>query len=241
MEQIALRSGDLEQIAAAYTHQVYGRVIVGDIEGAERLIASALSVAQELRQPARIWIASALRDGMNLLKGRLEGLDEAIEDTYAIGMRATPEMAIPVYHLQRYELCGLRGTLADAEPQIAELATEFPWRPDFRCVLAQIQARTGRLDEAQAALTALAEDDCAALPFDGVWLFAMSLLAETCASSTTATRRGCSTGCCRRTPAGTPRTSPRASEARRPTTSRCSHGRLAGSTTPRRTSEPPRR
>jgi tetratricopeptide (TPR) repeat protein len=87
-------------------------------------------------------------------------------------------MAIPAYHVQHFQLCELRGTLADAEPGLAGLAATLPWRPSFRCALAQIHVRTGRRAQGQRALTELVRDDCAALPFDDAWLYAMSLLAE---------------------------------------------------------------
>ncbi|MDA0159270.1 AAA family ATPase [Solirubrobacter ginsenosidimutans] len=178
MERIATSTGDLEQIAAAYTHQVWGQIVTGQIENAERLIIDAQRAAAKLRQPARTWIASSQRDGLELLRGRLDGFESALEATRSLGERATPEMAIPAYHIQRHALCELRGTLADAEPGIAGLAAKMPWRPSFRCVLAQIHVRTGRPAEAQRALTQLLRDDCTALPLDEAWLYAMSLLAE---------------------------------------------------------------
>ena len=57
-----------------------------------------------------------------------------------------------------------------------------PARPIFRCVLAHLDARLGRTDDARRQFDALARDDFSALPFDQEWLYAMSLLAETCAA-----------------------------------------------------------
>ena len=51
----------------------------------------------------------------------------------------------------------------------------------FRCALAHLRARTGRLAEAKRTLDDLAVDDFSAVPFDQEWLLGMSLLAETSA------------------------------------------------------------
>jgi len=48
-------------------------------------------------------------------------------------------------------------------------------------VLVHLHARTGRLAEAADALVDLTREDCAAVPFDQEWLFALSFLAETAA------------------------------------------------------------
>jgi tetratricopeptide (TPR) repeat protein len=98
-----------------------------------------------------------------------------------LGERALPHGAIPIYLLQRSTLCDFQGGLEEVEPEIRELAAEYPARPVFRCALAHLYARLGRLPEAKRALDALAEDDFSVLPFDQEWLYGMSLLAETSA------------------------------------------------------------
>jgi tetratricopeptide (TPR) repeat protein len=60
------------------------------------------------------------------------------------------------------------------------LAVAYPARAVFRCALARLHARLGRLEEAKRAFADLAQDDFTALPFDQEWLYGMSLLAETC-------------------------------------------------------------
>jgi len=66
-------------------------------------------------------------------------------------------------------------------PAICEVAAEYPARPVFRCALAHLHARLGRLPEAKRTLDDLAGDDFSALPFDQEWLWGVSLLAETSA------------------------------------------------------------
>src|SRR3954451_11952102 len=116
-----------------------------------------------------------------LAAGRLCHADELVHEALALGERAQPAEAIPVYRLQRYTLCDFRGALEEVEPEIADLVTQYPARPVLRCALAHVHARLGRTGEATCALDDLVRDDCSALPFDQEWLFGMSLLAETSA------------------------------------------------------------
>src|SRR5207248_3057773 len=108
-----------------------------------------------------------------LAAGRLTDAEVLISRALAFGERAQPELAIPVYHLQRYTLSDFRGSLEDVEPAICDLVAEHPTRPVFRCVLAHLYARLGRLAEAKQIVDDLAADDFCALPFDQEWLYAM--------------------------------------------------------------------
>jgi tetratricopeptide (TPR) repeat protein len=65
------------------------------------------------------------------------------------------------------------------ERAIQDLIVDNPARPVFRCVLAHLQARIGRLRESKLALDELVGDGVKAVPFDQEWLYSMSLLAET--------------------------------------------------------------
>ena len=100
-----------------------------------------------------------------------------MDGALAVGERAQPAEAIPVHRIQRYTLYDFRDDLAEVEPSIAALVAEYPARPVFRCVLTHVHARLGRADETLAELAELVRDDCAAIPFDQEWLYAMSLLA----------------------------------------------------------------
>jgi len=181
MEEAALSSGDPEQVAAAHTHQLVAQVLAGDLAGANRRAVDAVRAARELRQPARTWVATAVRAVLELAAGHLELAEQLISEALAVGERAQPDIAIPTYHLQRHSLLELKGPIGKAEPGIVQLATQWPTRSYYRCALAHIYVANGRRAEAKRELDALTRDDCAALPFDIDWLLAMSLLAETCA------------------------------------------------------------
>jgi tetratricopeptide (TPR) repeat protein len=148
------------------------------VRAAETQLAEARAIAEQLRQPNRLWEVCSLEAMFALATGRLDEAEEAMAQSFALGERSQPDGAIPIDRIHRATLRDFRGGLEDVEPEIRELAIENPARVVFRCAHAYVQARTGRPDDAQRTLDALASERLAGLPFDQEWLFGMSLLAE---------------------------------------------------------------
>jgi tetratricopeptide (TPR) repeat protein len=177
---VAERIGDAERVVAAHSHRLMAQLLVGDVRGAEADLDAASRIAQELRQPVHFWGVCGERAMLALAAGRLGEAEDLVERALALGERAQRDAAIPVHRLQRYTLADFRGGLGELEPAIRELLAAYPARPVFRCVLAHLHARLGRLEEAKRVFDDLAEDRFSVLPFDQEWLFGMTLLAETC-------------------------------------------------------------
>ena len=110
-----------------------------------------------------------------IAEGRLLEGEALTERRYELGKEALLMPSVSIYRCQRHALQDLKDDLAPVESEIAELVELFPARPVFRSVLAQVHARTGRIEEAAHALSELTT----ALPFDQEWLYGMCLLAET--------------------------------------------------------------
>ena len=181
LSEVAERIGDTERIVHGHLHRLIAQSTVGDISEMVAGVDAMSRIADELGQPAHLWEARAGQAMLALAAGRLAEGEELIAGAFALGERAKPEIAIPVYRLQQYTLCDFRGGLEALEPAIRDLVTDWPARPAFRCALAHLHARIGWRSEAQRALDDLTRDDCSALPFDQEWLYGMSLLAETSA------------------------------------------------------------
>ncbi len=178
---VAERVGSTERLVHGYWHRIIAQVVIGDVREAEADLDAMSHIAYDLGQPAQLWGVLAAQAMLALGAGRLSEAEELVPKAFALGERAQPEMAIPVYRLQRYTLCDFRGGLEEVEPEIFALVAEYPARLVFRCTLAHLHARLGRLVEAKRALDHLGNDDFSALPFDMEWLYGMSLLAETSA------------------------------------------------------------
>jgi DNA-binding SARP family transcriptional activator/tetratricopeptide (TPR) repeat protein len=179
--EVAERIGDMERVAAGHSHRIIAQLQTGDVRGAQADLAAASRIAEELRQPAQLWQYCASRALLALAAGELSRAEELVAEAFALGERAQPTAATPVYVLQRYALCDFRGRLSDVEADVRGLVASYPNRPVFRCALALLDARLGRTSEATRELEELTEADACALPFDQEWLYGMSLLAETAA------------------------------------------------------------
>jgi DNA-binding SARP family transcriptional activator/tetratricopeptide (TPR) repeat protein len=177
--QVGEQIGDRERIVHGHWHQLVAGAFIGDVHAAELTIAAGSRIAEELRQPAQLWGLVAAKAMLAIAAGRLSEADALVTEAFAFGELAQPEMAIPVYQLQRYTLCEFRGSLEEVEPAIIGLVVDYPARPFLRCLLAHVHAQLGRTDDARRELDELATDAFEALPFDQEWLFGMSLLAET--------------------------------------------------------------
>ncbi len=178
--EVARRTGDAERIMAGYDTRIIALLQSGQVGAAQADIAAALDLAEEVKQPARLWEAHSHQTLLALATGRLDEAAALIPKALALGERAVPDGAIPVHRAHSYTLRDFRGGMDEVEPAIRELIADYPARPLFRCMLAHIQARLGRIDEARRILDDLAPDDFATVPFDQEWLYAMSILAETC-------------------------------------------------------------
>jgi tetratricopeptide (TPR) repeat protein len=145
----------------------------------ERVLAAMEPIATRLRQPAQRWLVASSQADIALALGHVTEAEELIPKAFAYGELAQPEMAVPVYHVQRIRLCDFRGGLEVTEEGIRSVVDEYPARVVFRCVLAQLLTKLGCEPEARRILDDFAADDFAALPFDQEWFFGMSLLADT--------------------------------------------------------------
>jgi DNA-binding SARP family transcriptional activator len=178
---VAERSGDRERVVHGHMHGVAAELTAGRVERAHARIRAAARVADELRQPAHQWDVAAARSMLAVAELDVAAAERLVERAFELGRSAQPEIVVPVHRAQRYALCDFRGSHAEIEPEISALVDERPNRPVFRCMLAHLQARLGRLDDAGRAVAELAAGDVGALPFDQEWLLGMSLLAETAA------------------------------------------------------------
>jgi eukaryotic-like serine/threonine-protein kinase len=173
------RIGDRERVLHGHLHQLGPLLTLGRLADARASLATASRIADDLRQPAHLWDVRGAQTMLALAAGALDDAEALMEEARVMGERVQPEIAIPVHRAHWCTLCELRGTLAEVEPAIRQLVAARPARPVFRCLLAHVHARLGRLAEAAPALAELSRDGTAALPRDQEWMFATSLLAET--------------------------------------------------------------
>jgi tetratricopeptide (TPR) repeat protein len=181
LEELAHRNGDRERVANALDHTRTALVFAGRLDEAAANLDREAVIAETLRQPVQLWQTHTSRAMLALTAGRLAEAEELIPRALASREQAFPQVAIPVYRLQRATLFEFRGRLGEVLPELVALVAEYPTRPMFRCALAHAHAHVGHADEAHAALGELTADGVG-LPFDQEWLLGMAFLAETAAA-----------------------------------------------------------
>ena len=180
--------GDREWAVHGRMERLSPNIVIGDVEAVEADLDVARRIAEELRQPVLLWDVCGADAMLALAAGRLAEGEELVDRSLALGGRALPAGVTAVYWVQRYTLSDFRGTARELEPAICDLVAGHPTRPVFRCILAHLHARLGRVAEARRELEDLAQADFEGVPFDQEWLLAMSLVAETACSRR---RHGC--------------------------------------------------
>jgi DNA-binding SARP family transcriptional activator len=181
MLEVAERIGASERLVAAHFHRFIALLEICDLSGAQADLAAATRVAELLRQPAQLWQLTAAQAMLALAAGRFDEAEKLLHQATALGERSIGVFAIPALQLHLYALRTAQGRAAELESTLRETVEQFPARPFIRCALVLLYAGLGRTEEARRDFDQLARDGFAAIPFDIEWLYAVSLLAETCA------------------------------------------------------------
>ena len=176
--EVAGRAGDKERAFDGHEERLCALVELGEIEAAHAEVAAMERVAGELRQPSQAWLAVVYRALLALLAGSLDEADRLVAAARALGEDTQSWNAAVTYGLQLYVLRREQGRLDEIEELVRASAAEYPTYPIWRCVLVHVLAETGHGDEAREAMTVLARDRFAALPFDEEWLVSATLLAD---------------------------------------------------------------
>jgi DNA-binding SARP family transcriptional activator len=181
-EVIALAEaiGDPERLFAGHEHAFWTVWVLGDPDRRASELASIARLADELRQPPQLWLATAARAAVALGQGRFSEAQELIERAARIGEPAVRWSAEEARKLQLFVLRREQGLLEGFESEVEGSAEAFASPLEHGCVLAYVYASLGRTAEAAAILDELAQHDLSDWHLDDEWLFSVCLLAEVC-------------------------------------------------------------
>jgi tetratricopeptide (TPR) repeat protein len=139
-------------------------------------------LAEELRQPAQLWLVAVLRALLALHDGRLNSAEELVSEALRVGERTGSWNVDVSYGLQLFALRREQGRLGEIDHLISASADRYASYVIWPCVHAAASAALGREPQAQAELDALAQDNFAHIPFDEQWLVCLTLLADAAAA-----------------------------------------------------------
>jgi predicted ATPase len=177
---LALRMGDPQAEFSGQTYAIVATFDLGDISAALQHHTRLRELADELRQPARQWLAYAQQTLVDLHTGRF-----ADAETHALRARELGRVSQQLAAESAFvaHLFGLRreqGRLAEVEPDVDRAADRFRVRPLFRSMLAFVEAELGRLPQSRRSFEQLATGEFRGVPPDMEWLLTMSLASEVC-------------------------------------------------------------
>jgi eukaryotic-like serine/threonine-protein kinase len=176
---VAEECGDRERAQhAGFVGRVGIPLELGDLETVRSELGSVNRLAQDLRQPAQLWLMTATRATVALFEGRFDEAEELIEKSLRLGERVQASDARLSHTVQRFTLSLLTGGLETVEEGIRRSIVDYPARPMFRCMLALLLLELNRDDEAHAAFDELAGNGFSALPRTNEWLFSLGFLAD---------------------------------------------------------------
>jgi tetratricopeptide (TPR) repeat protein len=156
----------------------------GRFEDARAATARHAELSEELNQPIHLRDVEVWRATWALVDGRLDDAERAIIATRELSDTAHDPNGDVIYWIQQYGYVLARGGARELDEFAAayeRLATELPHVPAWRSALAAVHVRRDDRDAVAAIFEAQAAGDFAAIPKDGVWMNALTHLAEACA------------------------------------------------------------
>jgi DNA-binding SARP family transcriptional activator/tetratricopeptide (TPR) repeat protein len=179
--QVALKAGEVERAVEGYEAHLGALIELGDVSSAYAALEAMTTLAEELRQPAQRWFVAAYRPLLALLGGRFAEAEQLISDARSVGERSQSWDAAVASGMQLYVLRREQGRLDEVVELVRHAAAEYPTYPIWRCVLADMLAELGSIEEARSELEALATNTFSGLPWDEEWEVSLCFLAETAA------------------------------------------------------------
>jgi tetratricopeptide (TPR) repeat protein len=188
LARVAKGTGDLEIAYESHHARHICFFERGDLEAAERELASMMRIALELQQPTQSWFVDTLRALHAILRGEL-----AEAERLTLGARELGELALLTdaeshFVAHMYMIRREQGRATEAMEELVNAARELMWYPFLRGMLADLHCQLGDGHGSRAIFDDLAVDNFATLPRDNEWLFALSMLSDVCVYLGDATR-----------------------------------------------------
>src|SRR5439155_26144890 len=101
---LELTAGDRERLFDGHEHAFWAAWELGDPDRRDAELAAFTRVAEELRQPAQLWMATTARAVMALAEGRFDEADQLIEESATLGERALSWSAAAARRVQEFIL-----------------------------------------------------------------------------------------------------------------------------------------
>jgi DNA-binding CsgD family transcriptional regulator len=179
---VAKRLDSDELLLQGLTWKLVDLLELGQIAGADEVIAAHARLARDLGQPLHIRDAALWATMRALLDGRFSDAERESQRAFDLSLRAQDPHAEMYHWIHRYWLVleqdASVSDLTDLLGVSVELAARFPQVPAWQAKIALLHARLGDREAATDMAAELSGERFARLPRDAVWVGALSYLAE---------------------------------------------------------------
>jgi eukaryotic-like serine/threonine-protein kinase len=180
--RLAAEVGETHFEAAGRRWSAMNVLELGDIDAAERELATYARLAGALHQRYPRYLAAVARAGHAHVQGRLDAYEALAHEALALGLEGDDETATQAFRAQMLFTRREQGRLGELLDGVRYFAERYPDVPSWRCGLAAVCAELGRRRDAQRELEALARNDFADIPRDMVWMLSIAILSEVVSS-----------------------------------------------------------
>jgi class 3 adenylate cyclase/tetratricopeptide (TPR) repeat protein len=181
LAELAERLGDANVGFSVALYGIGAALEAGDIALAQRRLADATRLADDLTQPALRWAADISHVALTVLAGHVHDGERLAHQALEVGGSANYPEARLFFGVQLLAIRIVQDRLGELKDLVAEFVTQHPslwaWQP----VLALCHCELSHWDEARVVFQRLAADDFASRPYDVNWLAGIALSAEVCA------------------------------------------------------------
>ena len=176
----AAEAHDGERIVDGYIATFGALSELGRMTESKAAVEEVIRSADELRQPAQLWVGEAARAEHLMLEGRFGEAERLVASSLKADEPTPARDNLSAARFQLFLLRREQGRGAEVEAMLRSSVEEFPWYPLHRGALACLMVGLGGMVEARAVFDELAEDDFAVLHRDNEWVLGTSLAAEAC-------------------------------------------------------------
>jgi DNA-binding winged helix-turn-helix (wHTH) protein/tetratricopeptide (TPR) repeat protein len=183
---LASRAGHPDMQLAALETEIRSHLVLGDMEEADRAIATYQGIADALRQPVYRYMASFYRVARALSTGCLDAAEERIREGFELGSAAQHPATGPIFWGQTLWIAQERGDVEWLARALGAMGWA-DWVPDSTSAIldglsAFLDLLCDRREDARRALHKLPVERLHSLSRNEHWLTAMTSFAEIAAS-----------------------------------------------------------
>ena len=181
MIEIAESIANKEMLADALDLYIYDQLELGRIDVVDKTIAAQKQVAEEIKQPFQLHIATVFRTMRAIMRGEFEKAERLANEAANISRQLGIAELDGIFGIHMFTIRAEQGRLREVAPIVKLYVAANPASAAWHPGLALIYRTLGLKDECQAIFEELVSDKLTFLPQDSLRVASLAYLSEVCA------------------------------------------------------------